>query len=238
MNPATEDLLIDVNERVKGRFFGKYRGTVTDNNDPDKMGRIKANVPSVFGEEMDSGWAFPCVPFGGDGEGHLTLPSVGSRVWIEFEGGDISRPIWTGAWWLQDKIPKNESDTQAGPDLKVIRTKSGILISFDDEQESLTLSDKNGANMITVLSKDGKIKILGKTKVVVEAPAIELVEDSTHPLVFGDDLLNYLNQIVNIFNAHMHSGQSSPSGPVTPTPPQPAFQAPQQSMLSQKVKTG
>lgn len=235
---TSENLLVDLAERVNNRFFGKYRGTVVDNDDPDKMGRIKAKVPAVLGEETETPWALPCAPFSGNSMGQLTLPSVEARVWIEFEGGDVSRPIWSGGWWPQDQIPKNEKDKQASPQLRVIRSESGMVISFDDESESLTLSDQNGNNLMTILAQEGKIKIQGKTKVVVEAPAIELVENATHPLAFGDDLLQYLNQVVTMFNAHMHPGETTIGIPVTPAPPQPMLQPPAPSMLSQKVKTG
>ena len=76
------------------------------------------------------------------------------------------------------------------------------------------------------------------TKIVVEAPQIELVEGAPHPLVFGDDLLNYLNQMVMLFNTHMHPGETVLGIPVTPMTPQPMFQQATPALLSQKVKTG
>ena len=52
---------------VRSRYFGKYRGTVTDNADPTSRGRLKVNVPAVLGDlEV---WAMPCVPYAGDGVG-------------------------------------------------------------------------------------------------------------------------------------------------------------------------
>src|SRR5262245_36814850 len=82
----------------KKPFYGKYRGTVTDNQDPLMLGRIKAKVPDVLGD-LESGWALPCLPFGGDKTGLFALPKVGARVWYEFEQGDPDRPIWSGCWW-------------------------------------------------------------------------------------------------------------------------------------------
>ncbi len=82
------------------RFYGKYEGVVTDVSDPLKIGRVRAQVPAVLGEELESGWALPCAPFGGGKErGMLFLPQVGDTVWIEFAGGDVSRPIWVGTFW-------------------------------------------------------------------------------------------------------------------------------------------
>ena len=68
--------------------------------------------------------------------------------------------------------------------------------------------------------QQGTVKIQGTSKVVVQAPKIEFVEDATHPLVFGDDLLEYLNQIVTLFNTHIHPGEMALGVlPVTPMIP-------------------
>ena len=55
------------------RFYGKYRGVVSDIMDPAMQGRIKAKVPDVYGDE-ESGWAMPCAPFAGSGAGLCALP--------------------------------------------------------------------------------------------------------------------------------------------------------------------
>ena len=61
-----EELLKMFEERVQNRFFGKYEGKVTNVDDPLKIGRLKAKVPAVFGEDTETGWALPCAPFGAD----------------------------------------------------------------------------------------------------------------------------------------------------------------------------
>jgi len=83
---------------MNGRYYGKYRGTVTDVNDPEMLGRIRAIVPAVIGDK-DSGWAMPCVPCGLSNEIGSALPNVGAKVWIEFENGDVDYPIWSGCWY-------------------------------------------------------------------------------------------------------------------------------------------
>ena len=84
------------------QLFGKYQGRVLDVNDPQRLGRIKASVPAI-GVAMD--WALPCVPGAGPDSGHLVLPPVGAAVWIEFEAGDVGRPIWSGGFWQQGEAP-------------------------------------------------------------------------------------------------------------------------------------
>ena len=74
---------------------------------------------------------------------------------------------------------------------------------------------------------------------MIEAPNIELVENATHPLVFGDNLLQYLNQLVQIYQSHVHPGELALGVfPVTPAPPVPPFPPATPSLLSVKVKTG
>ena len=75
------------------RFFGNYRGVVFDNNDPEKLGRIRVKVPQIFAD-IATGWAWPKNTAGIS----IEVPAVGQGVWVEFEGGDSSFPIWTGTF--------------------------------------------------------------------------------------------------------------------------------------------
>ena len=218
-----EQLIQQLLEWTRSKFFGKYRGLVTDNNDFTNRARVKVQVPAVLNElEV---WALPCLPYAGDNVGLYTIPEPGAGVWVEFEGGDPSYPIWTGGFWADDQLPKNEEGTEATPSLRMLRTEKGLMITFNDESEVLTLSDENGSNIMTIEAQSGKIKIQANLKVVIEAPLIELIENATHPLVFGDNLLQYLNQLVQIYNTHMHPGELAlgvlPVTPMTPVAPMP-----------------
>ncbi len=115
-----------------GPYYGKYRGTVTD-VDAAEMA-IRANVPAVLGP-LASGWCAPCVPYAGKDVGFVMLPEVGAGVWIEFEGGDVSKPIWSGCYWRSGETP---SDADA--DVKMIVTKAGKL-AFDNNAPSVTLAN-------------------------------------------------------------------------------------------------
>ncbi len=80
------------------RFYGKYRGLVVENLDPEQIGRVLVQVPDVLGE-IPSSWAMPCVPAAGIQSGCFIVPPIGSQVWVEFEQGDPDYPIWTGGFW-------------------------------------------------------------------------------------------------------------------------------------------
>jgi hypothetical protein len=79
-------------------FYGKYRGTVVNNVDPEQRGRIQAIVPAVS-NVFPTSWAMPCVPMAGKQQGVFMVPQLGSGVWMEFEGGDPDKPIWVGGFW-------------------------------------------------------------------------------------------------------------------------------------------
>jgi hypothetical protein len=230
--PATEEILARLIERVEARYFGRYRGQVTDNSDPDNLGRLKAKVPKVLGDE-ETGWALPAFIYGGAAEqGFFAVPDVGAGVWIEFEGGDLSYPIWTGTWYTSGAIPES-----AQPGKKVLKTKSGHKIVLDDDGGSMEITDSNG-NSIAMDSNTIKISAGSATTIVIDAPQIQLVDGASHPLVFGDSLLQYLNQIAQMYQTHMHPGQMAGPVPVTPAPPQPPFPPADPSLLSTKVTTG
>ncbi len=228
-----DEVLARLIQRVDSHYYGKYRGQVIDNNDPSNLGRIKANVPRVLGVE-DSGWALPAFAYGGASEqGFFAVPDVGAGVWIEFEGGDLSYPIWSGTWYTSGDIPES-----AQPGKKVLKTKSGHKLVLDDDGGTLEITDSNG-NTVSMDSNTVKVAAGNATKVVIDAPQIELVENSTHPVVLGDNLLQYLQQIVQVFQQHMHPGETTPvGGPVTPMPPTPPMPSPTSSLLSTKVNTG
>ncbi len=133
--------LMDIVDRLRNRFFGKYRGIVVD-VDAGTL-RIKASVPAVLADQP-TGWARACVPFAGNGFGFAFLPEVGSGVWIEFEGGDVSYPIWVGGFWHDGEQPSDATDT-----VKAIVTKAGQKILIDEDAGSITISDDNN-NSVTL----------------------------------------------------------------------------------------
>ena len=141
MNSFNEQAVLDILERVRYRFYGKYRGSVTD-VDASTL-RIKAKVPAVLGTQ-ETGWCMPCVPYAGSNVGMAFLPEQGSGVWIEFEGGDVSYRIWVGCYWRSGEQPSD-----ATPTVKAIVTTSPNKILLDDDAGSITISDSN-QNTVTL----------------------------------------------------------------------------------------
>ena len=139
------------------RFYGKYRGVVTDIQDPLMTFRIRAKVPDVLGDQ-ESGWAMPCAPFGGSQMGFFGLPVVGAGVWIEFEHGDPDYPIWTGAWW--GSLAEVPTMLLAPPYKKVlVQTEGG---------HSITLDDTPGIGGITLQTSGGQKIVLNSLGIQID----------------------------------------------------------------------
>lgn len=140
-------------------YYGKYRGTVVA-VDPGTL-RIKAKV-SVL-DQQTTGWCEPCVPYAGPKVGLVFLPEVGSGVWLEFERGDLSYPIWVGCYWRSGEVPP-----EATPQVKAVVTHSGHKLLFDDEKGTITASDAHG-NKVTLAAGGITLERGGKTIVLSDA---------------------------------------------------------------------
>ncbi len=141
MSTEHEELMVGIAEQMRSRFFGKYRGIVTNVEDPEKLGRIIAQVPEVL-QEMASPWALPATPFAGPGHGLVLIPEVGDGVWIEFEAGDPSRPIWTGGWWGPNELPA-PGDVQ----VRALVTTAGHKFVLNDKDKEIQLLHSGGAEL-------------------------------------------------------------------------------------------
>lgn len=89
------------------RYYGKYRGTVVNNVDPELRGRLLCLVPDVLGPAPSS-WCEICTPLAGPPGpqmGAYMVPPIGAGVWVEFEQGDPERPIWTGCRYGLGQVP-------------------------------------------------------------------------------------------------------------------------------------
>jgi uncharacterized protein involved in type VI secretion and phage assembly len=150
-----------------GSYLGKYRGTVVNNIDLERRGRLIATVPDVAALTPQT-WAMPCVPYAGDQAGLYVVPPIGAGVWIEFEQGNANYPIWTGCFWggaselptlsqaaappLQNVVLQTPgmttlmlSDTPGPTGGILLKTSSGASIAVNDV--GITLTNGKGATI-------------------------------------------------------------------------------------------
>lgn len=133
-----EKTLIDILQQYGmefiGLYYSSYRGIVLNTEDPDKRGRIQVNIPSIHGGIKM--WANPKDQIGGNGWGaKFHAPLVGDVVWIEFESGNIFKPLWSYHGWAKSELPADLDKTTT---LGLI-TPSGNKVILDDENGKLTI---------------------------------------------------------------------------------------------------
>ena len=157
-----------MNDDEGRRYFGKYRGVVTGNNDPMQLGRIQAKVPDVLGDN-DSTWAMPSVPYAGKSVGLFLIPPTDALVWIEFEHGDPDYPIWTGCFWDSGEVPASP----AVPEMKVLKTDVGT-ITLNDQKGSGSVTIETTAGLKIVMNTNGIEISNGSQKVTVSSSSISI----------------------------------------------------------------
>lgn len=141
---------------ARSHYFGKYRGVVKSNEDETSRGRLKVRVPAVLGTlEV---WAMPCVPYAGNGVGFYSLPAPETGVWVEFEGGDPSYPVWTGFFWADNELPD-----QGGAAIKIWKTDK-VVMRIDDDADEVQV--KTTADSKLTLGSEVKSESGGATHTV------------------------------------------------------------------------
>ena len=164
-----------------GNFYGKYRGTVIDNNDPMKMGRLSVQVPDVSNVQPST-WAMPCAPFAGTQSGSVAVPPIGASVWVEFEQGDSDYPIWSGCFWGSSaEVPPMALAAPPGVQAIVIQSvgQSTLMISdVPGPTGGILLKSSSGASIaindtgITISNGQGATITLTGPSVTVNEGAL------------------------------------------------------------------
>ncbi|MEM7669861.1 MAG: phage baseplate assembly protein V [Pseudomonadota bacterium] len=160
------------------KFWGKYRGFVVDNDDPEGRGRVRLSIASVLGGEV-SQWAEPAFAYGGGMDfGVIAVPPVDSAVLVEFIEGDASAPLWTGTFWrTQSEVPAEYE----GPATKVLKTESGHRLIFNDTEGDEKITLHSSADAVAEMDHEGSIALTASdgAKVVIDAAAGSiLIEDA------------------------------------------------------------
>ncbi len=151
------DLLVPPSQ--ENLFYGVTIGLVTNNKDPDKLGRVKVKFPWLS-EQEESNWARVLSPMAGAGRGFYFLPEVNDEVLVAFEHGQVEFPYVLGALWNgKDKPPGNNDDGKNNQ--RLIKSRSGHVIILDDTEgkEQIIIRDKTQKNEIVIDSKTNAMTI-------------------------------------------------------------------------------
>jgi hypothetical protein len=152
MDRKFKNKIQEVGLEETGRFYGLYQGIVIDNNDPEKRGRLKVRVPSVFAEQDFEEWIYGKSIFNSNKIGIFAIPAVKSGVWITFMNGDPAMPIWEMGWFSDSEIPDEFKE----------RYLDGITVKHD----RIFIQSKEAS---IELFENGKIDIIAKSDITVNA---------------------------------------------------------------------
>jgi phage protein D/phage baseplate assembly protein gpV len=176
-------------------------GIVTNNKDPEEMGRVKVKLP-FLADELESDWCRLLSPMAGDGRGFYFMPELDDEVVVAFAGGPGNLPIVIGSLWGgKDATPVKAS--QAVSDGKVvqrlIKTRAGNLIELNDTsgKEKVVIHDKNG-NQISLECEGNKITISSKGEVEIHSAGKMTVRSDADMDVRASGRLNLRGSTVNI----------------------------------------
>jgi len=169
----------------EGRFYGVAVGVVTNNQDPDGLGRVKVRFPWLSDED-ESHWARVVTPMAGNQRGLYFLPEVDDEVLVAFQHGDIRFPYILGALWNgKDKPPESNNGAN---NLRTIKSRSGHIIRLDDtaDAEKIEIIDKNKNSIIVNTAKntltvaaDADITIQStKGKLILQGNGIEITSQA------------------------------------------------------------
>ena len=161
-------------------IYGVVVGVVTDNQDPDKLGRVKISFPWLSSED-EGYWARLASPMAGKGRGLYFLPEVEDEVLVVFEQGDLRFPYIIGALWNGKDTPPIQNDDGKN-NIRLIRSRSGHVVRLDDTQgsEKIEILDKSTKNSITLDTAANTITITADKDITLSAPkgAIKLEAQS------------------------------------------------------------
>lgn len=147
---------------------GLLLGRVTDNEDPEKLGRVRVQRLDRP-DGVVTPWARVVMPFGGDGTGFMMLPEVGDLAVLGFFGED---PLVLGFIYGADDETASEK-----PGQRRLKSKDGhTLTFFDGEDSGVTIEDASG-NLIEMTSEGITIKTSGK--LTLEASGTTTVKGAT-----------------------------------------------------------
>ena len=157
-------------EEKHKKIQGVVIGVVTNNEDPDGMGRVKVKFPWLS-EEDESNWARVASPMAGKERGIYFLPEVDDEVLVAFEHGDMRFPYIIGSLWNGTESPPVTNDDGKN-NVRIIKSRSGHVISLNDEdgKEKIEILDKSEANSIVIDTSENTITVTADKDITISAP--------------------------------------------------------------------
>lgn len=157
-------------DAIAAPLMGVVIGIVTNNEDPEGLGRVKVRFPWLS-EADESTWARIASPMAGSERGMYFLPEVDDEVLVAFQHGDIRFPYILGALWNGKDAPPATNEDGAN-NIRTIKSRSGHEIRLDDTEgeEKIEIVDGTGKNRIAIDTANNTITIATDQDITLSAP--------------------------------------------------------------------
>ena len=152
---------------------GVVPAIVTNNNDPDKQGRIKVKYPWLD-NNLESHWTRVAAIGAGNGRGVVWMPEINDEVLVAFEHGDFNRPYIVGTLWNgKDKLPAewNDGGVQGGKvEIRMLKSRVGHVIKLVDgpSDQYIEIVDAKQGTTIRLDASTQKLSIESKDEISIK----------------------------------------------------------------------
>ena len=191
MEPPPKETQHEAGGYVKGVAIA----LVTQNNDDEKLCRVKVSYP-WHDQPRESYWARLSVPMAGNDRGVVMIPEVGDEVLVAFEREDLRFPyILGGLWNGKDKPPITNDD--GNNDKRIIKSRDGHYLLYNDNsstgevilthkkgrkisftKDGWAVEDENG-NKVEVQTNSGQMSIEAKGQLNIKAASVTIEATGT-----------------------------------------------------------
>lgn len=204
---------IEQHREAGGGIAGVAVGTVSANDDPKGLGRVKLKLP-WRAKDFTTDWVRVVSPMAGGGRGACFVPEVGDEVLVAFDRDDIRYPYVLGALWSETDKPPEQNKNKKN-DVRIVQSRKGHMLKFDDaaakgvvtiqlsdgkkieiDDDGIVITDKQ--NKIAIDSKGGAISLEATTSISLKAPKIAIEGSASLDLKGGGATVSAAAGIVRI----------------------------------------
>lgn len=187
-NRAIKDLVY-LGLEAMGRYYSSYMGYVADRDDPENLNRLRLIIPGVSGTEVYDYWALPKGLFSGEGYGVQIIPQKGDVVWVEFQNGHPSKPMWHMGYRARNEIKQGEPDL-TDKDAYWFITPQGHVIKINDTKNYIHIKTQQGDY---VELNNNSISLVTDKKI-----SLGTLDTSAEPAVLGNKNVDVHNDVQDV----------------------------------------
>ena len=178
---------------------GFVLGTVVENGSEDFPGMVKVAFTGWTEGENISKWLPVLSSYAGKEHGSYLIPEVDDIVLVGFIGPMMEQPFVLGCFypsdasspgeWFDENNLNRRFKTKGGVEISIsdedgkqsiaAETPKGLRISAEDENEIITVTDKDGKNIITIDCAGGEMQLTADKKIALVTGSCELTMDGT-----------------------------------------------------------